>query len=293
MSRYDLAAKIATLDPQADAIQICHLLAGYEFPWDITRALELALLRTFCIPSVAALLDRTGEFHHHTQKRYDDTGIIVSELFKWGYEDPRGQAFLQRMNAIHQHFPIRNDDYLYVLSTFIYEPIRWCNRFGWRALSPVETHGIFHFWQAVGRQMGIKHIPDDYAEFEAYNQAYEQTHFHYTPANQRVADATRAMMVNWFPLPLRGMVNFGIPALLDPALLTALGWQAAPTVISRIATTALQQRSRLLRQLPPREVADFFVDQTIHSYPNGFDIADIGPPTMLDALNQKGRPNSN
>lgn len=287
MGRFDRANQIQQLDPQQDAIKICHLLAGYEFPWDITRALELALLRTFCIPSVSALLDRTAEFRHHTQKRYDDTGIVVSELFKWGYEDPRGQAFLNRMNAIHAHFPIRNEDYLYVLSTFIYEPIRWCDRFGWRPFSDIEKQATFYFWQAIGDRMGITAIPDTYEKFEQYNQNYEQEYFQYTSANQRVADATRNMMVQWFPAPLQGMMNGFVPALLDPALLMALGWEAASPKLTAIAKTMLQIRSRCLRKLPPRQLPDFFVDQSLHSYPHGFELSDIGPPSMVDELNQK------
>ncbi len=286
MGRYDLANRIQRMDPETDAGKICHLLAGYEFPWDITRALELALLRTFCVPSIATLLDRTGELQHHTQKRYDDTGIIVSELFKWGYADPRGQAFLQRMNAIHRHFPIQNSDYLYVLSTFIYEPIRWCDRFGWRPFSTIEQQATFYFWRTVGQQMGITAIPDSYEAFEQYNQSYEQTHFHYNPANQRVADSTRKMMVNWFPRPLRGMVNFSVPALLDRPLLNALGWQESHPSVTAIAQATLKFRSQILRKRPPRKTPDFFVDQTIRSYSQGFELNDLGPPTMLDQLNQ-------
>lgn len=285
MSRDAIAKKIQQLDPERDAIAICHLLAGYEFPWDMTRALELALLRTFCSPAISALLDRTGEFHRHTQKRYDDTGIIVSELFKWGYEDPRGQAFLQRMNAIHGRFPIENRDYLYVLSTFIYEPIRWCERFGWRALSELEKHAIYYFWRAVGGQMGITDIPDTYAAFEAYSLTYEQTYFTYAVVNQRVADATRAMLLGWFPKPLQPLVNLGVPALLDSILLNALGWQAAPASLTTLLEKTLQLRSRLLRKLPPRSESDFFVDQSIRSYPQGFDVEDIGPPALLTDLN--------
>jgi hypothetical protein len=284
-NRYTTAQHIQTLDPQQDAIAICHLLAGYEFPWDITRALEIALLRTFCVPSIAKLLDQTGEFHHHGQKRYDDTGLIVSELFKWGYHHPRGQAFLQRMNAIHQRYAISNADYLYVLSTFIYEPVRWCERFGWRALSNGEKQAMYFFWREVGERMGIQAIPPSCEAFEGYNRAYEQSHFAFHESNQRVANATRQMLLTWFPKVMHRPVNTAIPALLDPALLQALGWQPAPASLTALLSKILQVRSRLLCQLPPRTLPDFFADQAIRSYPQGYDIEHIGPPALVEQLN--------
>ncbi|MEO0431324.1 MAG: oxygenase MpaB family protein [Cyanobacteria bacterium J06656_5] len=283
--RYDMARKIEQMDAERDAIAICHLLAGYEFPWDITRALEVALLRTFCVPSVAKLLDRTGEFQHHTQKRYDDTGIIVSELFKWGYDHPRGQAFLQRMNGIHGRYPIANGDYLYVLSTFIYEPVRWCDRFGWRAFTEHEKQAMYYFWRAVGERMGITDIPDSYNDFETYNHSYEQAYFTYAVANQRVANATRTMLLSWFPVGLRSLADKAVPALLDTPLLNALGWQPAPVLLTQLLETSLKVRSRLLRKLPPRSLPDFFADQSIRSYPQGYDLTDIGPQTLLTDLN--------
>ena len=285
--RYTTAAKIQTLDPEKDAIAICHLLVGYEFPWDITRALEIALLRTFCIPSISQLLDRTGEFAHHGQKRYDDTGLIVSELFKWGYHHPRGQAFLQRMNAMHQRFAIANADYLYVLSTFVYEPVRWCDRFGWRRLTETEKQAMYFFWRDVGQRMNIQNIPASYESFERYNQTYEQTHFAYHQANQRIADATRQMLLTWFPTAFRSQVDKAIPALLDPPLLQALGWRPAPPLLTRTLQTLLKTRSRLLRRLPPRTLPDFFADQSIRSYPNGYQLEDIGPPSLISQLNKQ------
>ncbi len=283
--RQTSAQKIQQLDPEKDAIAICHLLAGYEFPWDITRALEIALLRTFCVPAISRLLDKTGEFYRHTQKRYDDTAITVSELLKWGYHHPRGQAFLQRMNAIHQRYAIDNADYLYVLSTFIYEPVRWIESFGWRQLSDLEKQAMYYFWRDVGTRMMIVDIPPTYEAFEAYNQAYEQTHFVYQAANQRVADATKAMLVGWFPQGMRSLANSAVPALLDPALLKAVGWQPAPTSLTSLLKKCLHLRSRLLRQLPPRTLPDFFVDQAIRSYPQGYSVKDIGPDSLLDSLN--------
>ena len=80
MSRYAILREIQKLDPEKDDQCIVFLSSRYELPFDTSRALEFALFRTFCVPSISALLDRTGEFHHRAQKRYDDTDLIVSEL---------------------------------------------------------------------------------------------------------------------------------------------------------------------------------------------------------------------
>lgn len=285
MNRYATLHDIESLDPERDHQRICHLLAGYEFPWDMTRALEVALLRTFCVPSIAQLLDRTGEFQHQAQKRYDDTGIVVAEVFKQGYDSPRGDAFIQRMNAIHGHYAIANEDFLYVLSTFIYEPIRWIDRFGWRPLGETEKLACYYFWVAVGQRMGLRELPPSYAAFDQFNRDYEAERFAYHPSNQRVANATRHMLLSWFPDPLRWVVNGGIPALLDKPLLQALGWAPSPPWLQTLVKLALVSRSRWLRRLPPRTEADFFVDQTIRTYPQGYTLQDIGPTALQDRLN--------
>jgi len=69
MSRYAVFQAIQKLDPEKDHQRIVFLSSCYDFPFDTTRALEFALFRTFCVPSIAALLDRTGEFQKRPQKR--------------------------------------------------------------------------------------------------------------------------------------------------------------------------------------------------------------------------------
>src|SRR5262249_40895514 len=151
---------------------------------------------------ISELLDRTGEFQHRAQKRYDDTDIIISEFMEHGYDSERGRRALRRLNQLHGRFAIANEDFLYVLSTFIYEPIRWNERFGWRSLCPQERLGYFHFWREVGRRMNIKDLPTEYEAFERFNRDYERRHYRFTEANQRVGTATREMFVRWFPGPL-------------------------------------------------------------------------------------------
>src|SRR5919197_4730277 len=171
-SRYSNLQRIQQLDPETEHQRIIFLSSCYDFPFDTTRALEFALFRTFCVPSIAAVLDRTGEFRHRAQKRYDDTDLIVSELIEWGYDSDRGQRAIMRMNQLHARFEIANDDFLYVLSTFIYEPIRWNARFGWRRMCDQERLGYFFFLREVGRRMNIKDLPTDYSSFEDFNRSY-------------------------------------------------------------------------------------------------------------------------
>src|SRR5207302_8457511 len=90
MARLSILQQIQQLDPVADHQRIVFLSTCYEFPFDTTRALEFALFRTFCSPSISALLDRTGEFRFRAQKRYDDTDLLVSELLERGYDSERG-----------------------------------------------------------------------------------------------------------------------------------------------------------------------------------------------------------
>jgi len=62
MPRPTILDQISALDPVADHQRIVFLSTCWEFPFDTTRSLELALFRTFCVPSISVLLDRTGEF---------------------------------------------------------------------------------------------------------------------------------------------------------------------------------------------------------------------------------------
>ncbi len=284
--RYRRLQQIQQLDPVTDHCLICYLLAGYEFPWDITRSLELAMLKTYCVPSISQLLDRTGEFHHHTQKRYDDTGLLVAEILKWGYDSERGQESIRRMNAIHGHYPISNEDFLYVLSTFIYEPIRWNERFGWRLFCETEKLAIFYFWRAIGKKMHIQDIPSTYDEFAQYNQDYEQQHVVYSDSNRRVVESTINLFLSWFPAIGRSLLKLCVHGMFDQLALTAFGWSNPPALVRNLGENSLKLRGYVSRWLLPRRKPDFFTDSKLRSYPHGYKLNDLGPPKMLAQLNR-------
>jgi hypothetical protein len=272
--------EILTLDPERDHQRIVHLDVCYEFPFDITRSLEFALFRTYCVPGISGLLARTGEFLRCPQKRYDDTDVIISELMEWGYDSERGCAALERMNAIHGRFQIANDDYLYVLSTFVFEPIRWNARFGWRPMCEQERLAFFHFWQAVGRRMGVRDIPQSYSAFEQFNLEYERSRFVFSESNRRIGEATRELFASWFPRLLRPAVRRTINALLDEPVRKAFGFPSSPGWLRALVVAALKLRAWLVARLPARRRPRLRSEMARPTYPMGYRMDEIGPDYM-------------
>jgi len=283
MPRLARLREIESLDPERDCQRIMHLSFGYEFPWDSTRALEVALYRTYCVPSISRLLDRTGEFYAHTQRRYDDTAILVAEMCEWGFEEGRGREALERMNWAHGHFQIANDDYLYVLSTFVYEPIRWIDRFCWRPTCRTEKLGYYHFWRNIGSRMGIRDIPPSYEAFEEWSRGYERAQFRFTETNRKVGSATRDLFASWYPRVFAPLVHAGIYALLDDAMIEAFGFPRPLPFSRALAAGGLRLRGRIVRWLPPRRTPNFFTDRPNRTHPRGYEIRRLGPPKLVAA----------
>ncbi len=272
----DVLQEIAHLDPVRDAHRICFLSGAYHFPEDNRLALELALFRTFCVPAIGSLLDRSGQFARHSQKRYDDTVLIMAEIIEHGPTSSRGQTALRRLNEVHAYFKIDNADYLYVLSTFLFEPIRWIGRYGWRRLSQKEIDAGFVLWSEIGRGMGIMDIPATYDDFEAFNRRYEREHFAADPGGSRVAEATLGLFLEGFPRLLRPGLRLGIYALLDEPVRRAFNYPRPPRIVSCLVTGLLRIRAIGLRLGPKRRRPLLRTKMRHPSYPEGHSIDDLG-----------------
>jgi ER-bound oxygenase mpaB/B'/Rubber oxygenase, catalytic domain len=269
--------EIRGLDPVADHSRIVYLDTCFEFPWDTTRSLELALFRTFAVPSIAELLDRTGEFGRAAQKRYDDTDLILSTIVEAGYDSEAGKRAIRQMNRIHGRFEIANEDFLYVLSSFVFEPIRWNARFGWRPLIETEKLATFEFWREIGHRMAIRDIPASYEELRRFNEEYERERFQRTAATERVGRATRDMFLAWFPgLPRR----FGAQAiytLMDEPLLEAFGFPRPPRALRTAVEGSLRARGRLVALLPARRSPRHRTRRRTRTYGRKWRPEELGP----------------
>ncbi|WP_455380482.1 oxygenase MpaB family protein [Acidihalobacter prosperus] len=270
--------EIKKLNPLADHCRIVYLDASYEFPFEIARSLEFALFRSYAVPRISALLRSTGELTKRTRKRYDDTDLLLSEIIQHGYESHRGKAAIDNINRQHAQYPIRNEDFLYVLSTFVFEPIRWIERFGHRSMLKKEQLAWFYFWRAIGTRMGIQAIPLSFTELENYNYHYETKHFRYSQANHDVAKQTIDLLLGFYlPSSLFWLGRPAAYALLDPPLLSALNLPKQSIWLQTLLHYGLRFRGRLNAWLPDRRKAMLRTRLPRPTYPNGYRIDDLGP----------------
>ncbi|MBT2384522.1 oxygenase MpaB family protein [Streptomyces sp. ISL-11] len=282
MKRYDWLKEIQRLDPERDFLRIYRITATLEFPWDWTRALELALYRTYAVPSIGRLLGGTGEFTVRGQKRYDDTALLLDAVVEHGFDSEDGRTAIRRINQMHRRYDISNDDMRYVLCTFVVIPCRWLDSYGWRRLSGHERHATATYYRTLGRHMGIQDLPGSYADFERCLDEYEAAHFGWDEGGRRVSDATLDVMASWYPRPLAPLVRGASMALLDDSLLHAFRYEPPHPATRALVRGALRARAKAVRLLPPRRTPHYArQNPEIKGYPNGYVLADLG--TFPDA----------
>ncbi|MGC4998781.1 oxygenase MpaB family protein [Streptomyces sp. DT195] len=277
MKRFERLDRIRRMDPVADAPEIYRLSAALEFPWDYTRALELALYRTYAVPSIGRLLAQTAELTERSQRRYDDTVLLLDAVMEHGFAAHEGRTAIRRINQMHRSYDISDDDMRYVLSTFVVMPRRWIDAYGWRRLSRHEIVAATEYYRTLGRYMGIPDVPETFEEFEALLDSYEKAHFAWDERARQVSDATLGLMASWYPRPLAPLLRTATLALLDEPLLRAFRYEAPSATITSLVRRVLRARGRLVRLLPPRRAPHFArQNREVKSYPNGYDTADLG-----------------
>ncbi|MBC7776652.1 MAG: DUF2236 domain-containing protein [Phycisphaerae bacterium] len=242
--------ELESLDPATDHQRMVHLGLCYEFPFDMIRANELALFATYASVPISSLLDRTGEFAKHGQKRYDDTRFLITKFAEDGYDGPFGQRAIAQMNKIHGNFRIPNEDFIFVLSTLIFYPIDWMEKYSWRKMTNPEKQALFLFYREVGLRMGMTDLPATMEDLRAFVAEYETKHLVFAQSNRNIADATINIFKGWFPRFLRPLIEPAVVALIDEKLRVAFGFPKPSAAMVWVVNVALKTRKHFLRWVP-------------------------------------------
>ena len=172
---------------------------------------------------------------------------------EWGYDSERGKRALRRMNQLHGRFDIANEDFLYVLSTFIYEPIRWNERFGWRPMCEQERLGVLPLLARgrpahehpghSGRLRGLRAVQS------RLRAAALPLHRGQSAGRQR---RRASMFVGWFPRAAwRRWCGRPSTRMLDDPLLEAFGFPRPSPAMRWLVAAGLRMRGRLVRSCGP------------------------------------------
>ncbi len=276
--RFDNRDHILTLDPKTDYEEIVRLVGTMEYPWLLTKSLEFALFRTYAVPHTSEILAESGQFQRYGQKRYDDTTLLLAAIVENGIESDFGRRAIRRMNQLHGRWNIQNEDFLYVLSTFIFEPTRWHEKYSWRKPTEHERLANFYFWREVGLRMGIKNIPDNIDDYERFNIEHEKENFRYCAANHIIGEATVKVFMNWYPAPLRPLVREALYCFMDDELLLAFGFPKPSSFLRKAIKTGLWLFGKSIRFMPPRQKPYILSEQRNRTYRDGkIDVDRLGP----------------
>ncbi|KAI8645069.1 hypothetical protein BD408DRAFT_412196 [Parasitella parasitica] len=309
------------------ARQVNAITMRKEFPFLGREGAELALFKTFTIPTISKLLAATGEFKNHCTRRAEDTELILLELTetysriqKQLAKDPntpeehvkaqwqRPDMAAARLNEIHgKYSTILNDDYIYTLALLIYEPALWINRYEWRQLDEREINAIFRVWYEVGVAMQIKDIPDTPEKMLTFKNRYADEHIKYAPSNWKCGEPTFRHLLSSIPSFLREpLYKFGLhllPSILDPADAIAFQLPQESKVLTLIFKSIMHARALFIRHLMlPRST---FTSRTPF-YPNskgkyvpeifyykpriyedGYSISELGPEKFKNDTSSK------
>lgn len=248
-------------------------LVADVMPADVLLAHHLAYVRTGASPRIARLLAHTGHVEHAPAKRATDTGLLVYELIHHGLDSVQGDQVIASLNRMHGRWSIRNDDFLWVLGTFVVPSTRFLDRFAWRRVSGEEREATAAWFHAMGERMGLHDVPVGYQDFEAFVDDYEDRELAPTPEARRLFNASLPMTETMVPPALRRWSRQLFAVLVDEPARSALALPVPNRGLAATVTTAMLARSMAAHARP---VPVFVSGGAYGPYTDGYAIEDLG-----------------
>ena len=253
-----------------EAQAIVYEIAHKEFPFLFGAGLQLALLRSYSIPSISQLLESTGGFTDPVggAKRYADLIVLFAEFVQQDYATDGWVRALARVNCIHAPYErsgkIQNSHNLYTMALIAREPIRLMSKWEWRAFSETEKCAMGVWWAKVAEAMGISWeglvkptTPDgkwrngiEWLESVwQWAEEYEAEYMMPAPANHVLVDATIGLLLYLVPSSLNGWAEKAVLTLMDQKLRHATLYPDPPRWLEKLVHGLMRIRGLLIRHL--------------------------------------------
>jgi hypothetical protein len=224
-------------------------LALVDFPEDLRAGMVLGFCRTFGVPAIAKVLAGTGKMTGRPAERATATEALMYTLIEHGLDSPAGRRGVKALNRLHEHLPVGDEEFTYVLATFCVAPLRWIDAHGWRATTPDERDAAYTFYAGLARRMRIAGVPGSFFELAAWMDRFEAEHFTVTAEGRVLLRSARSLLTDRLPRQLAPLVRAGTAALLDRWLLAAYGLRRPAWPVRAAVSAALGLRAFRLRRL--------------------------------------------
>jgi hypothetical protein len=278
----DDATEISILDAQ----KIYRSLFYYEFPFVCIKGIQLALLRTYAIPTISSLLNRTALLAspRTIPLRYAETWALFNEFALRDYGSESWIQAVGRTRSIHLAYrksgKIREEDMLYTLSVVATQPLELINNLEWRKVTDAEICAVGTLYRGIADALEIDYqslfdaLPelrsDDrsktylsaatdrflisgltfYSNLRTWQQCYENRAMKFTAANQNLASTAIKLLLWGVPgKALKHLATAILSVLMDDALRSAVGY-SPPSFLLRVCVSSfLKIRKIMLRYL--------------------------------------------
>jgi hypothetical protein len=239
----------------------------------------LSYYRNFSIPHIAEVLAETGEVHARPSKRSMDTAIVMYELIEDGFDGDRGQAMVDLLNRVHKGVRGTNEDFLYVLTTLLVIPIRFCDAHGRRRTTAQERQDATDFYAELAERMNIHHAFTSYDAAAQFLNSYEEQFSAPSKAGASLMAATMSLFRDRLPRPLASLAAPVLSVLFDDKRLSrSLGLPAPRPLLRKGIELGLRVRAAQLRRRPQRSQSRFNPGHAGSGvYPKGYALDELGP----------------
>ncbi|KAF9438797.1 hypothetical protein BGZ76_004634 [Entomortierella beljakovae] len=168
----------------------------------------------------------TGEITTKLRGASQASVVDDEELKEQANDEVRSKIAIDRINFLHSHYKISQDDYLYNLAMFALESTKWIGEYDFRPLTELERNAMLAVWTDLGHKMGIENIPETVQEFEQWIEEYELRAMKYAPINETMIEQSIAISQSLFESPeAKARVKKFFNALLYPRLREAVGYE--------------------------------------------------------------------
>lgn len=178
-------------------------LVQHELSAEAFAGFQLAFMRPFAVPHLADILASSGSMQRDAYRRAYTTGLMMYEVIDGRLETSRALRIIAAINHAHRGLPATNEDFAYVLDSFIVVVTRHMDQMGWRTTTESERIATWRFYCRLADMMNIADPPDSFDHASERLDRYEAAHVRPSSTTRELGAATLSILMERLPRVIR------------------------------------------------------------------------------------------